>query len=184
MNYKKIPNILTTLRVLLIVPCNLAWWFHAYHYALTIFCVSSITDGVDGFLARRFDCQTSFGRILDPIADKLLLMSLFCTLTITGALPEWLVIVVILRDMCLLVGGAVHTLWIGPYAFHPSWMSKVNTALQMLLIFIVLLSYDTAHWMNVIDTAFFDILIATVAMTSVYTGLDYGWQWMKEVVRR
>ena len=129
-----IPNFITIAR-LLVVP--LVVWLiirDAYLHAGILFVIAGISDAVDGFLAKRFDLSSYLGAYLDPIADKALLVSVFVTLGFKGALPVWLILLAVSRDFLII--GAVILSWMlsNPVAMRPLWVSKANTAAQIVVI--------------------------------------------------
>lgn len=133
-----LPNLITLGRILL-VP--LAIWLivsGAYHLAFLVFLVAGVSDAVDGFIARRFKLKTALGAYLDPLADKLLLVSIYLTLGFLKFLPAWLVILVASRDV--LIVGAIILSWLldKPLKMQPLMVSKVNTAAQIVLAGVVL----------------------------------------------
>lgn len=127
-----LPNLVTITRILL-VPLTV-WLLisEAYQPAVLAFAVAGVSDAVDGFLARRFNLQTELGTYLDPLADKALLVSIYVTLSVLHILPAWLAIAVVTRD--LLIVGAVMLSWLmeKPVTMRPLWVSKVNTAWQIV----------------------------------------------------
>ena len=127
-----IPNLITLARILL-VPV-LVWAIIAgeMRLAFLLFLVAGISDAVDGFLAKRFGMATELGAYLDPLADKVLIVSIYVALGITGVLPAWLLILVVSRDMMIV--GAVLLSWLvdNPVAMKPVLVSKVNTAAQIV----------------------------------------------------
>jgi cardiolipin synthase len=127
-----LPNLVTITRILL-VPLTV-WLLisEAYGPAVLVFALAGISDAVDGFLARRFNLQTELGTYLDPLADKALLVSIYVTLSVLHILPAWLAIAVVTRD--LLIVGAVILSWVmhKPLTMKPLWISKVNTAWQII----------------------------------------------------
>jgi cardiolipin synthase (CMP-forming) len=133
-----LPNIVTIGRILL-VPLTV-WLLisSAYVPALVVFAIAGISDAVDGFLARRYHLQTELGTYLDPLADKALLVSIYVTLSVLQILPAWLTISVVTRD--LLIIGAVMLSWLmdKPLIMKPLWISKVNTAWQIIFAGVVL----------------------------------------------
>ncbi|MFC0408504.1 CDP-alcohol phosphatidyltransferase family protein [Roseomonas elaeocarpi] len=128
-----LPNILTFAR-LLAVPATV--WLVIHHrpdLAFLLFVAAGVTDAVDGWLARRLDARSTLGAVLDPAADKALLVSIYVALAVTEVLPDWLAILVVFRDV-LIVGGLAVLLLLGmPPAIRPLFISKVNTVLQILL---------------------------------------------------
>ncbi len=127
-----LPNLITIARILM-VPLTVWLIITGRHeLAFFVFILAGISDGVDGFIAKRFDMRTTLGAYLDPLADKLLLMSIYVTLGILDQLPAWLAILVVSRDL-LIVGGVVLA-WLmdAPMDMKPLWISKVNTTVQII----------------------------------------------------
>lgn len=135
------PNLITIGRILL-VPVTI-WLLisEAYGWALAVFLVAGISDGVDGYLARRFASQTELGSYLDPIADKLLLVSVFAAMGIIKILPAWLVLLVITRDLLIVAGVLLAWIMDQPFIMKPRAISKLNTALQIVFVALVLAIY-------------------------------------------
>ena len=133
-----LPNLITIARILL-VPFTV-WLIisDAYGFAFLAFAAAGVSDGVDGFIARRYDLRTELGAYLDPLADKALLVSVYVTLGFLKVLPAWLVILVVSRDV--LIVGAFILSWLmdRPVQVRPSMLSKVNTTGQIVLVVIVL----------------------------------------------
>jgi cardiolipin synthase (CMP-forming) len=164
-----IPNAICVLRILLVAPSALALLAGRYQLTLLLFGVAAISDGLDGWLAKRFDWTSRLGKILDPIADKLLLVTLFLTLVWTGLVPLWLGIAVVARDV-LIVGGAVaYRVLIGYVEGRPTPVSKLNTLLQLSFVLAVIAA---AAWPAVPRPLVVAIGAATF-VTTVVSGLDY-----------
>ena len=106
MNLSSLPNALSILRIILTVPVVLTLLNHDFFFAIMLFFVAGITDALDGWVAKRYSYQTRLGSILDPVADKLLLVSSFITLSVIGLLPLWLLLLIFLRDL-MIVSGTV-----------------------------------------------------------------------------
>ncbi|HQM44450.1 MAG: CDP-alcohol phosphatidyltransferase family protein [Syntrophaceae bacterium] len=140
-----IPNFLSLLRIIL-VPVFVIFLIQSeYDKALITFMVAGLTDALDGTFARVLNCQTTLGAYLDPIADKLLLVTSFVTLAIYGLIPGWLAVIVISRDCIILLGIAILTLMSIPYEIKPALVSKITTALQVATIFLALLYKTFTH---------------------------------------
>lgn len=135
-----LPNTLTVIRVLLIPAFVILIINHSFGWALIIFAIAGITDGLDGLLARLTRQKTELGAYLDPIADKLLLISSYLSLAIVEILPGWLSVIVITRDVIILLGILVIMLISRPPAIHPSFVSKLTTTFQILTVLLALLS--------------------------------------------
>ncbi len=179
MNLSNVPNLLSILRIILTVPVVMTLLNHQYSLALVLFFIAGITDALDGWIAKRFSCQTRLGSILDPLADKLLLVSSFIALYLIGLVPLWLLILVFLRDV-MIVSGTVGC-FLGSEnqndLLSPSKLSKFNTALQIsLVLFLVVVQlYPIApQW-----TTIFFIVTAT---STVLSGADYVWIWMERAI--
>ncbi len=140
-----IPNFLSLLRIIL-VPVFVIFLIQSeYDKALITFVIAGLTDALDGTLARLLKCQTTLGAYLDPIADKLLLVTSFITLSIFGLIPGWLAVIVISRDFIILLGIAILTLMSINYEIKPAVVSKLTTAFQVATIFLALLSKAFFH---------------------------------------
>ena len=139
MTRKDIPNLLSIFRIVLIIP--IVWMLISKHYgyALSTFALAGFTDGLDGFLAKHYNWQSRLGTILDPIADKLLLVASFATLTWLDLIPLWLLLLVLMRDVFIVSGGLLYHHLIGPFDLTPVWSSKINTVAQILLVLVVIL---------------------------------------------
>lgn len=180
MHARHIPNLISALRILLVFP--LAWELvqGAYTIALALFVVAGASDVLDGFLAKRCGWTSRLGGMLDPIADKLLVVTCFLLLGWVGELPWWLVGIVILRDAVILCGASVYYLWIEHFDASPSHLSKANTLAQLLLILVVLTDrglFAVPAWMEW-------ALVITVAVTTLSSGAGYVWAWSRRARAR
>jgi len=173
MRLNDVPNIITILRILLVLPVVLALLNEHYGVALFLFGVAGASDGLDGYIAKHFDCTSRLGSILDPLADKLLLVSTYLSLAWLGLLPWWLIVIVLLRDVLIVMGGVAYHHFIGEYEMEPSLISKLNTASQILLGFSVVLSMSLLP----LSELLIDSLIYFVLVTTLMSGADYVWTW-------
>lgn len=146
-----------------------------YGLALILFFIAGFSDGVDGFLAKRYDWHTRIGALLDPIADKLLVGGTFITLVMTGLIPVWLAVLVIVRDVVIVGGATVYNFMIKPVEGEPTRISKLNTALQLMFVVFVLSRAGFA-WPDQIAIT---IIGAAVVVTIVISGIDYVWSWAR-----
>lgn len=176
MNPKYIPNILSFLRLCLIAPFLFFLYTEHYDYACYIFLTAGLTDAMDGWLARQFNWGSSFGQFMDPMADKLLITVSFISLALLGKLPWWLVVLVFLRDATISMGVLFWYRCIErTFNFVPSLLSKLNTALQILLVGVCLL--DIAF--SPLSPNPIPLLIYLTALTTTVTYIDYAWTWGK-----
>lgn len=164
-----VPNLITLAR-LLSVPLTI-WLIlgDSYATAFWVFVCAGASDALDGFIAKRFDCRTQLGALLDPVADKALLGSVFVALGIAGLLPNWLVILVVFRDVLIIGGYMLIQTTAAPRQFDPLYISKINTLMQIALVAYVLgrLALDFA------DGEVTRFLVAATAVTTVLSGVSY-----------
>ncbi len=171
-----LPNFISLAR-LMCVP--IAVWLIVtgqMRYAFWVFVAAGLSDAVDGFVAKRFNARTAVGRYIDPLADKALLVSAYVALGLRGAIPDWLVILVVFRDV-LIVGGALlfHTLTDKTMRMEPLLVSKVNTVLQILLVGVVLARLGIAFD----DRGIAAILVYATAATTALSGAAYVVRWVR-----
>lgn len=133
-----IPNLITVGRFLLVPLVIHALLSGQYGLAFAGFLIAGISDGVDGFIARHFNQQSDLGAYLDPVADKVLLVSVFIVLGFLEQLPLWLVIAAVSRDALIISGVILATIMGKPVEIHPLFVSKANTAVQIVLAAAVL----------------------------------------------
>ena len=166
-----IPNVLSMLRIVLIPLFIILISYRHAGTALAVFILAAITDGLDGYIARRLKMKTMLGSYLDPIADKLLLVSGFVTCSLMGMLPRWLVILVVSRDVIITVGIMILRLNAYQPEIRPSIVSKCNTVMQMVTLCMVLV---VATGMTA--SAFSQLLTVScwlTGMLTVLSGLHY-----------
>ena len=133
------------LRIILIIPIIGAILTGQFVLALMLSAVAGISDALDGFLANNYHWKSRLGSILDPIADKLLLVASFTTLVWLGLLPMWLLWVVIGRDLLIVIGGLTYHYFLGRFELLPLWSSKINTFIQIALVLLVMIQQQ---WMT------------------------------------
>jgi cardiolipin synthase (CMP-forming) len=172
-----IPNSLTLMRIVL-VP--LVVWLiidHQMFAAFLLFLLAGLSDAADGFLAKRYGWRTELGAYLDPIADKMLLVSIYVTLGFAGHLPVWLVIAVVSRD--ILIVGAVVLSWMlsRPLQMQPLLISKANTFAQIVLAGLVLaelgigLGLQNLMW----------LLVWVTGTLTIVSAAAYFWGWLRHM---
>lgn len=166
---RHIPNIICVLRILLTWPTVQALAAGQYGLTLLLFAVAAVSDGLDGFLAKRYNWTSRLGRFLDPLADKLLLVSMFVAASWLALVPWWLAAAAIARDVVIGAGALLYRLWFGPLHGRPTIISKINTALQ---IFVLLLAIAFAGW-ELPARELLDFLVLATFLTTVLSGADY-----------
>ncbi len=179
MSLRWLPNAISLLRIALVAPIVLLIIDGRYGLALGLSLVAGFSDGVDGYLAKRFDWHTRIGALLDPIADKLLLVSCFILLSrnaveLSVRIPLWLTITVIGRDVLLVVSVAIINLTMGRHLFSPSIYGKATTFLQLLTVFMVLV----VNALNIAMPLWGSVFYVTATLT-VISGLHYLGRGMK-----
>src|ERR687890_1611626 len=177
-----IPNLLTVVRMALIPVFVGALYYQRFGWALAVFVTAGITDGLDGLFARRFNQYSQLGQILDPIADKLLLVTSFITLSMPSIMapealvqphprhlpvPFWVTATVISRDVFIVVGSAAINIVTGFRGFRPSLLGKINTTVQIgaiaAIIFAASVPYGTGYYLPTIYTTVFTFAVLSGA---------------------
>ncbi len=172
-----IPNLISLAR-LFAVPLTV-WLLLETRYATAfwVFAAAGASDALDGFIAKRFNRRSVLGSFLDPLADKALLVSVYVALGHVGAVPAWLVILVVFRDV-LIIGGALllYTLR-QSLRMHPLLISKLNTATQILLVVLILLRLGY----QVDDLGAAQFLVYFAVLTTLASGGAYVVSWSRRV---
>lgn len=169
-----VPNILTLLRIAASPVLILLLKNGQYSSALWVCALAGISDALDGYIAKTFRCQSRFGAILDPIADKVLIVSVVVMLAVNGVLPFWLLLVIVFRDLLIVGGWMLLTLLNTEVTIRPSLISKANTVVQILLLLALIV--DKAGLLIVPDVAM-AALMTVVVITTVLSGIHYVWIW-------
>lgn len=171
---RHLPNLITCIRFILIGPILWALLTKCYPLAFYLFVIAGLSDGLDGLLARFFGWTTALGALLDPLADKLLLMGSFIVLAYLQQVPVWLTIMVIGRDIWIMGGALLYRYWVGPLDYKPVWISKLNTFFQLVLVTLL-----------IIKLTFFDLpelliprVIEAVFVTTLLSFIQYTWMWI------
>ena len=172
-----VPNLLTVFRMVLIPVFVSLLFYQRFVLALGIFILAGITDGLDGLLARRFNQKSQLGTILDPIADKLMLVTSFVVLSMRSVFPQplpshlpvpfWVTVAVISRDVFILVGAAAINIVTGFRGFRPSMLGKINTVVQIFAIAIIIFAasvpYGTGYYLPTLYTTVFALAVLSGA---------------------
>jgi len=178
-----VPNLLTVVRLVLVPVFVSALYYQRFGWALCIFVVAGATDSLDGLLARRFNQGSQLGQILDPIADKLLLVTSFVTLSMNSIMepsalvqphprhlpvPFWVTAAVISRDIFIVVGAAAINIVTGFRGFRPSWLGKANTVVQITAVVLILVAASFPPLRGYLPTVY-----TTVFGFAVVSGAHY-----------
>ena len=166
---RHLPNFICVLRLGLVWPIAVALHDGAHLTALALFVAAAVSDGLDGYLAKRFNWTSELGKLLDPLADKLLLVTVFVECAWLGLAPWWLTAAVVARDVLIGLGALTYRVWIGPVHGRPTRLSKINTGAQLLYVTLVLL--NTALGMP--PREMLDAFALLTFATTVLSGLHY-----------
>jgi cardiolipin synthase len=167
-SHMNLPNYITLFRVILIPFFINLMIYSYYREALLVFVAACATDALDGMIARLTGKKTELGAFLDPMADKLLILSAFVTLVLLGRLPVWLVIIVVSRDAILTMGSLIIYFTTRTLRIQPSLIGKLTTVMQLIVVTLslVLMSYGTE--MEIIT-----ILQWATAGVTIASGVQY-----------
>ncbi|OOZ34761.1 CDP-alcohol phosphatidyltransferase family protein [Solemya velesiana gill symbiont] len=180
MTREDIPNLISVLRIFLTIPVVWMLLEQQFEIALVLFFVAGVSDGLDGYLAKHYGWTSRLGGLLDPLADKVLLVSSYLSLAVVGMIPVWLVMLVILRDLVIVTGALVYSFRVEELEAEPSMISKVNTVTQIVLVLSVVLD----EGLLALPSLFITIMIWAVAVTTVASGADYVWVWSRRAARQ
>jgi cardiolipin synthase len=178
MKLATIPNLICLLRIALTVPIVILLAEGRYGETLVLFAVAAASDILDGYLAKTFGWTSEVGKFLDPLADKLLLVSVFITLAVIGLVPAWLAAIAVLRDVIIGAGAGVYKLLFGPVEGRPTIPSKLNTLVQ--LVFVIAVVWQAA-FRNLPD-GLIQGLGALVFITTVVSGIDYVQTYIRKAI--
>jgi cardiolipin synthase len=178
---KNIPNALTILRLILVIPFLSFLYHQQYAGAFYSYVLAGFTDCFDGWLARHYSWQSKLGSFIDPLADKLLIASSFISLALIGSLPCWLVILVFMRDVTILL-GVTAWYWLIGYELHlkPTLLSKINTTMQLGLVTLCL--FELAFFeLRPYHHYIINLFIVITALTTMMTYIDYVLTWSRKL---
>lgn len=175
MSLRWLPNAVSLLRIALIGPILLLFVQDEFAWALALFLVAGLSDGIDGYLAKRYNWHSRLGAFLDPAGDKLLVAWSFGTLAYLQHIPVWLAVVVIARDVVIVAGSFIYHYLVRRLEGDPTLISKLNTALEFVFLVFVL-SHAGYGWP---DTITITVVGAAVLVTVVISGYDYVSNWIR-----
>ena len=161
------------MRILLVVP--IAWLLVSQQFvsALVLFFIAGVSDGLDGLLAKHYGWTSRLGALLDPLADKALLVTSFAALAWSGLLPFWLLALVVARDVVIVVGAVLYNYRVERLEAAPTLISKLNTLLQIVLVLLVIVAQVGVP----VPAQVITLLIYAVTFSVVWSGLDYVITW-------
>jgi cardiolipin synthase len=161
-------NRLTILRILMTPAIVILLLYKYTAAAFILFVLAGVTDGLDGFVARSRGQRTALGMVLDPLADKLLLMSAVIVLTILKELPRWFTIIIVSRDLILIGGSIILYMFLGKISMPPSWLGKTTTGFQIATVLLVMLD----NFVPTLRSVVMPVALLTTVLT-IGSGLQY-----------
>ena len=175
MDLSWIPNAISLMRIFLIAPIIILFVNGEFAWALGLFVVAGLSDGIDGYIAKKYEWDTRLGAFLDPAGDKLLVAWSFGTLAYLGHIPVWLAVIVILRDVIIVAGSFMYHYLVRRLEGSPSTISKLNTALEFTFLIFVMAKAGFG-WPDAITIT---VTGAAVLVTVVISGYDYVSNWVR-----
>lgn len=180
LSLRDIPNLISGGRILLTIPVVYFLLSHDYTLALILFAVAGFSDGLDGFLAKQFGWQSRLGGLLDPLADKALLMTSFLVLGATGLIPIWLVLMAVCRDLVIMGGALYYNFMVEDVQPAPSLVSKLNTLLQIMLVILVTMNAGPQPVPGLV----LDALQWSLTTTLLVSGGHYVYAWTRKALEK
>ena len=178
MTWSWIPNAITLVRIVLVLPTAWLLWQRDYRSALWLMAIAGSSDALDGWLARRFHWQSRLGAALDPVADKLLVAVMFVVFTLQGQIPLAVALIVLGRDFVILSGAVIYRLLYGPYDLSPTFVSKANTAMQIVTVLFAMLELcDFGAVSAVAGQILNPYCFYVLAVLGLVSGTDYIVTW-------
>lgn len=173
MTRKDIPNVISVIRILLVAPIVYFLLNERYTLSLVLFVVAGLSDALDGFLAKRYEWSSQLGSFLDPLADKLLLVSCFFVCVFIGLVPTWLFALILVRDLIVAFGALIYHFMFEELHGDPPFSSKLNTAFQIVYLVMLIASQGLVG----ISPDWLGFALYSVAATTAISGLEYIWVW-------
>jgi cardiolipin synthase len=174
-----IPNGITALRLILVLPITFSIVEENYITAFLLFAISGFSDGLDGFIARRYGWVSAFGELIDPLADKLMMITTTLTLGLLGHFPVMLMVLIIVKDLTILGGVFPYMTLAGFPRIQPNFLGKCTTAAQIFLLVSVL---SNLGFPGALPELFFNLFFWIVALMTSFDGVIYLWLWTLRLV--
>lgn len=170
---KQIPNALTTMRLILAIPICLLILAENYAAVLWVAFIAGLSDGIDGWLARRLNAESRYGAIVDPLSDKAMLISAYVSFTVVGLLPCWVAVMIVTRDMLIVCGALVYHWLFGRYEIAPSIWGKTSTSVQIVFALMLLV-----HQVYPVFSPFvLQLGLGGVILLTLFSGGHYIYIW-------
>lgn len=170
-----LPNLITSIRVIAVLPIAYFLWIDEFKLALILFAFAGVSDGVDGYLARRYNWKSHWGAVMDPLADKLLMVVTASVLMFKSLLPIWLFVLIMLRDLMIVLGAAYYRYRFGPFQVAPTKLGKASTFIQILMVLSLLLHKAT----GLMSEQQIIFIIYLCAFVTIISGAQYVCIWVR-----
>ena len=180
MRVSNIPNLICLARIVLVIPIIRSLWQEQFMLSLLLIIIAGLSDIFDGYLAKKNNWRSYLGAVLDPAADKILLVSLFLTLQSMDLIPLWLTLTVITRDLMIIFGLSLYRYFVGVPKPKPTRISKLNTTIQLVFIIFVILAQGVQFPFEILAM----VCGSLVFVTSILSGLDYWIIWSIEAKKK
>ena len=180
MRASSIPNLICLARIVLVIPIIRSLWQEQFMLSLLLIIIAGLSDILDGYLAKKNNWRSYLGSVLDPAADKILLVSLFLTLQSMDLIPLWLTLTVITRDLMIVFGLSLYRYFVGVPKPKPTRISKLNTTIQLVFIIFVILAQGFQFPFEILAM----VCGSLVFVTSILSGLDYWIIWSIEAKKK
>ena len=180
MRASNIPNLICLARIVLVIPIIRSLWQEQFLLSLLLIIIAGLSDILDGYLAKKNNWRSYLGTVLDPAADKILLVSLFLTLQSMDLIPLWLTLTVVGRDLMIVFGLSLYRYFVGVPQPKPTRISKFNTTLQLVFIIFVILAQGVQFPFEILAM----VCGSLVFVTSILSGLDYWIIWSIEARKK
>jgi len=175
MSLRWLPNAISVMRIALILPILVLFVNDEFGWALGLFLLAGLSDGIDGYVAKRYNWHSRLGAFLDPAGDKLLVAWSYGTLAYLGHIPVWLAVIVILRDVIIVAGSFIYHYLVRRLEGEPTRISKLNTGLE--IVYLVFVMSEAGYGWP--DSITLTVLGASVLVTVVISGYDYVSNWIR-----
>lgn len=173
----QLPNFITLVRMLLTIPLAYCILSDQWLLVLVLLLVAGVSDLLDGALARRFRWESGFGKVADPIADKLTFGLVVILLTVKGMYPVWLMLIVIGRDVAILIGAGLYRLMFKRLDVDPTFVSKLNTVVQVIVPLLIILGTQEWYVSELVISALNPYGFVVAAAFAIASGVDYALVW-------
>lgn len=180
-----LPNVITGIRILLVIPIGWLLWQNRHVDAFALMLIAGLSDALDGFLARRFQWMSKLGATLDPLADKLLVAMVFVVFTLQGHIPLWIAFIVLVRDFVIVAGAGVYKILYEEIHIAPTFLSKANTAMQLITLLLMMFAMlDVQTISRVADVLVDPYCFYILAVLGIASGVDYVFTWGTKAFRK